>query len=113
MMALVRVPTPRRVAIRRLRFNAVRAMSSAETKESTTFIIGLAIALLVLTLVGGLGFYILSTFNQSGVTIPKTVNFFGNNISLLNVVVVLLIVSAIVAVAVLIIQKLRSTAETV
>jgi len=94
------------------KFGAIRAMS-AETKETTSFAIAIAIALLVLTLVGGLGLYILSTFNQSGVTIPSELNFFNRNISLLNVVVVLLIVSAIVAVAVLIIQRLRSTAETV
>jgi len=95
------------------KIGAVRAVSAGETKETTAFVISLAIALLVLTLVGGLGLYILATFNQSGVEIPKSVNFFGNNVSMLNVVVVLLIVSAIVGVAVYIIQKLRGTAETV
>lgn len=85
-------------------------------KRNAPIIIGLLIfivlGVVILSVMSGMGYYILGVLNSTGVTIPSNVNFLSNITGTMPGVISLLLVAMIIAVIAFILMMLMQTASS-
>jgi len=74
-------------------------------------LISIMVAVVVLSITGGMGYYILGVFNNTGVTIPAKVNFLNTAITIMPGAVTLLVIMVFIAIIAMVIIMLAKASR--